>query len=110
AHRRAHQICVDLLHVAWIFPLLRQIRPVAIVPGKVISGEIDENEYRSVFVLFGNHSHRCIEEETVRFELARTEIVLLVETLHAGGGLEAARAHERAQSRIERNGAIAAAL
>ena len=76
----------------------------------MIGGEIDENEYRPAFVLLGNHSHRGIEEETVRFELARTEIVPVVETLHAGGDLEATRAHERAQCRIERNGAIAAAL
>src|SRR5207248_3782912 len=71
---------------------------------------IDKNEHRAVIVLFGDHSRRGIEEETVRFELARTEIVLVVETLHAGGDLEAARAHERAQCRIERNGAVAAAL
>src|SRR6516165_10949525 len=59
--------------------------------------------------MFVDHSRRGIEEETVRFELARSEIVLVVETLHPGGGLETARAHEGAERRIEREGAITAA-
>src|SRR6516165_12460619 len=59
--------------------------------------------------MFVDHSRRGIEEETVRFELARSEIVLVVETLHPGGGLETARAHEGAERGIEREGVITAA-
>src|SRR5262249_36970742 len=63
----------------------------------MIGGEIDENKHLVLFVVLGDHSRRGIEEETIRFELARTEIVLVVEMLHTGGGLEKARAHERAE-------------
>src|SRR5262249_355875 len=75
----------------------------------MIGGEIDENKHWVLFVVFGDHSRRGIEEETIRFKLARTEIMLVVEMLHTGGGLEKARAHERAERGIEREGAIAAA-
>src|SRR6516165_8578603 len=40
----------------------------------------DENERRAVLVLFGDHSRRGVKEEAVRFELTRTEIMLVVET------------------------------
>src|SRR5215469_10554579 len=109
AHRLTPQIFVDRRHVARILPLRHQIGPVAMVPGEVIGREINENEHRAVLVLFGDHSRCGIKEETVRFDLARTEIVLVVETLHAGGSLETARAHERAERWIEREGAITAA-
>jgi hypothetical protein len=33
-----------------------------------------------VLVLFGDHSRRGVKEEAVRFELTRTEIMLVVET------------------------------
>ena len=75
----------------------------------MIGGEIDEDEHRTARAFLLDHSRRGVEEETVGLELARAEIVPVVETLHAGGGLEAARAHERAERRIERERAIAAA-
>src|SRR6516164_1485401 len=79
------------------------------VPREVVGREINENEHWVLFVVFGDHSRRGVKEEAVRLNLARTEIMLVVETLHAGGSLEATRAHERAERRIEREGVITAA-
>ncbi len=109
AHRLPAQIFVDRRHVAQILPLRHQVGPVAVVPGKMIGGEIDENEHRAARVLLADHPRRSVEEETVGLDRFRAQIVLVVEMLHAGRGLEAARAHEGAERRIEREGAIAAA-
>ncbi len=50
-----------------------------------------------------------VVEEAVRLDALRAEIARVVEVLNARGGLEAARAHEGAVGRIERDGAVAAA-
>src|ERR1700730_7851118 len=56
-----------------------------------------------------DHPRGGVEEETVGLDIFRPQIVLIEEMLHASGGLEAPRAHEGAQRRIERKRAIAAA-
>src|SRR5579862_8882081 len=109
AERLPAQIFVDRRYISQVLPLRHQVGPIAEVPGEMIGGEIDENEHRAVLVLLLDHLRRGIEEKTVRLDIFGAEIVLIVEMLHAGRGLVATRAHERAERRIEREGAIAAA-
>src|SRR5262245_33621928 len=80
------------------------------VPWKMISGQINEDKHRSVGALFGEHACGGVEEETIRFQIPGAEVMLIVEALHAGRGLEISRAHKSTERRIKRKGVIAAAL
>jgi hypothetical protein len=54
-------------------------------------------EHRTVRTFLLDHARRRFIEETVGLDAAGAEIMLIEETLHAGRGLEAARAHEGAE-------------
>ena len=75
----------------------------------MIGGEIDEGEQRRLGRLLGDQPHGLVVEEAVRLDVPGAEIARIEEVLDAGGGLEAARAHEGAIGRIERQRAVAAA-
>src|SRR5580658_10617665 len=109
AERLPAQIFVNRRHVAQILPLRHQVGPIAVVPGEMIGGQIDEDEHRAARMFLADHPRRSVEEKTVRFDIFRAQIVLIEEMLHAGRGLEALRAHEGAERRIERKRAITAA-
>src|SRR5262249_48771015 len=110
AHRLAAQIFIDRRHIAEILPILHQVGPIAMVPWKMISGEINEDKHRPVGALFGEHACGGVEKETIRFQIPGAEVMLSVETLQTGLGLEISRAHKSTERRIKRKGAIAAAL
>src|ERR1700730_14377182 len=82
--------------VAEIAPIRRQIRPEAVVPRKMIGGEIGENEQRAAAALALDHLCCLVVEKRVG--------------LDAGGLLETARAHEGAARRVKRKRLVAAAL
>src|SRR4029077_20679479 len=102
AHRLAAQIFIDRRHIAEILPLRHQVGPIAMVPWEMICSEIDEEKHRPVSALFAYHACGGVEEEAVWLQIPGAEVVLIVEALHAGRGLETPRAHESAQRRIKR--------
>ena len=108
AHGLPPQIFVDGGMLPGSLPLGHQVGAPAEIPGKMIVGEIDEDEHRSVRVLAREHCRAGVEEKTIGLDRRRRD-VLVVETLHAGGGLEAARAHEGAERGIDRERAVTAA-
>src|SRR3981189_1415712 len=78
-------------------------------PGKVVGAEIDEHEQRRFGRRLRHQAQGLVVEETVGLDIPGAEVVRVVEMLDAGGLLEAARAHEPAKGRIERDGVVAAA-
>src|SRR5689334_19375981 len=80
------------------------------VPGEMICRKIDEDKHRPGGPMLGDRAGGGVEEEAVGLQIPRTEVVLIVEALHAGRRLEIPRAHERAERWIKRESAIATAL
>ena len=109
ADRLPTQIFVDHGRVAGRAPGRHQVGAKFRLPGKMIGGEIDEHEQRRRRRLLRHQSDGLVVEEAVGLDVLGAEIVRVVEMLDAGGGLETARAHERAIGRIERDRFIAAA-
>ena len=75
----------------------------------MVGGQIDKGKQRCVGRLLGDQLDGLVVEEAVRLDALRAEIARVVEVLDARGGLEAARAHESAIGRIEREGVVTAA-
>ena len=76
AHGLPPQILIDQWSVSRILPLRHQVGPVAIVPGKMIGGEIDEDEHWTARMFVLDHARRSLIKETVGFDPARAEIML----------------------------------
>src|SRR5262249_40053609 len=98
----------DMGRVAEVVPIRRQIRPEAVVPRKMIGGEIGENKQRAAAALALDHPRRLVIEKRVGLDAAHAHVFAVEKSLDAGGLLEAARAHERAARRIERKSPVAA--
>src|SRR5712692_1955027 len=104
AHGLPLQIFVDRGGISRILPFRQQIRPPAGVPGIMVGGEIDEQEHRALAAPALDHPPRGVVVEPIGLDAVGAERALVEKFLHADGGLEALRAHEGAERRIDRVG------
>ena len=100
---------IDQWSVSRILPLRHQVGPVAIVPGKMIGGEIDEDEHWTARMFCARSCASQPHKRNCRVRSGACRDLLGEEMLDAGRGLEAARAHEGAQRGIKRKRTIATA-
>ena len=72
---------------------------------RIASGRVE----RGLPLALRHQVQGLVVEETVGFDVLGAEIVRVIEVLDTGRGLETARAHERAERRIQRDRVVAAA-
>src|SRR3954462_947213 len=91
------QIFIDFERVSRVDPARQQIRTIAVIPGEVVDGEIDEHKNRAVVALLRDDAGSVVVVEAIRIRRPAAQLFGVEEMLDTCGGLEAARAHKSAE-------------
>jgi hypothetical protein len=83
-HRLPPQVLVDLPLVSEFASLRRQLRVIAITPGKMVGCEKHEDEKRVLAPLVFDDLHGLIAEELIGSRSARTHVLGVYKMLDAG--------------------------
>src|SRR4029077_20749368 len=91
------QILIDFGWVSGICPARQKIRTIAVIPGEVIDGEIDEHKNRAVVALLCDDAGSVVVVEAIGICRSAAQLLGVEEMLDPGSGLEAAGAHKSAE-------------
>src|ERR1700730_11565897 len=84
----AAQIFIDFERVSGVDPARQEIRTIAVIPGKVVDGEIDEHKNWAFVALLRDDAGSVVVVEAIRICRPAAQLFGVKEMLDTGGGLE----------------------